>query len=85
VAVGDARQLAEDGLVEGGDPQVERELEAASFALEVLVELAAHLVERDAEHADSEAARELLLLPADGVGDPAETARGRGDEELADR
>ena len=85
LSVGNAGELGEHGLVEGRDAQVERKLEVAAAAGEVLVELTADLVERDPEHARPEAARQRLLLALDLVGDPAESAWGSRDEELADR
>ena len=66
-------------LVERRDAEVERQVELAAAALEVLVELAAHLVERRAQDAGAEDARDDLVLAFDGVRDAAEAARGRGE------
>jgi len=52
--------------------------------VEVLVELAPHLVERRAQDAEPEEARELLLLALGVEPDAAEPAVGRGDEQLAE-
>ena len=71
--------------MERGDAQVERQVELAARPGEVLVELAPHVVERRAQDADAEEARELLLLALGVEPDAAEPAVGRGDEQLADR
>ena len=84
LAVGDAGELAQHLLVERRDAEVERQVEVAAAALEVLVELAAHLVERRAQDAGAEDARDGLVLALDRVRDPAEAARGGGDEQVAD-
>ena len=83
--VGDAGELVQHCLVERRDAQVERQVERAPAAVEVLVELATHLVERRAEHAGAEGAGDHFVLAFDGERDAAEAARGRGEEELADR
>ena len=90
MAVLDARELGEDAPVElRRRAEVEREVERVPAALEVLVELAAHLVERGrrAEDARAEAAREVLEL-ALGIRvevDAAEAAVADADEQLPDR
>ena len=84
LAVRDARELVQHRLVERRDPEVERQVEVAAAALEVLVELAAHVVERRAQDAGAEDAGDRLVLALDGVRDAAEAARGRGDEQVAD-
>ena len=84
LAVRDAGQLVQHRLVEGRDAEVERQVEVAAPALEVLVELAAHVVERRAQDAGAEDARDHLVLALDRVRDAAEAARGGGEEQVAD-
>ena len=88
--VGDALELGEDTLLEGGQgAQIDREVELVAPAFEVFVELAAGLVHgpRRAQHADAVLAGKALdLLLRIGIeGDLAEAALGRGDEKRADR
>ena len=78
-------ELVQHVRVERRDPQVERQVERAATALEVLVELAPDVVERRAQHAHAEAARELLLPVVLPIRDAAEPAVGRGDVQVADR
>ena len=61
------------------------QVEVAPAAVEVLVELAAHIVERRAQDADAERARERLVAAVDGVRDAAEAARRRRQQQVADR
>ena len=67
---------------------IERQIEPAPVSLEVLVELAPRGVDRlrRAQHAHAEGAGEALELPLGlgVVGDAAETALGRRDEQAAD-
>ena len=88
--VGDALELGEDTLLEGGQgAQIDREVELVAPAFEVFVELAAGFVHgpRRAQHADAVLAGKALdLLLRIGIeGDLAEAALGRGDEKRADR
>src|SRR5580765_1550562 len=90
LSVRDARKLPKHAAVEvreAGD--VDRKVEGVPLALEVLVELAPRGIDRlrRAQHAHAEVARELLelALRVRVVGDPAEPARARGDEQRADR
>src|SRR5581483_11913947 len=78
-------KLSQDLLVKRGDAQVERQAERASAALEVLVELAAHLVERGAEHAHAEPAGELVLPAVAPVRDPGEAPIRHRDAQVAER
>src|SRR4051812_22152939 len=84
-AVRDLRKLTQHLFVEGGDPQVERQVELAPPAVEVLVQLAPGLVERRAQDARPEQTGKLLLLALRPEPDAAEAAVGRGDEQVADR
>src|SRR5262249_60982895 len=68
-AVRHAGELVEHRLLEAGDTQVERHVELAASALEVLVELAPDVVERRPQPADPEGAREERGPPRDAGGD----------------
>ena len=62
--------------MERRDAQVERQVEVAALAGEVLVELPPHLVDPRAQHANAEDAGELLLaLPHFAEVDGAEASR----------
>src|SRR5207244_1766812 len=82
LAVRHPGELAQDATVEIGEQRdVDREVEAVSLALEVLVELAACRIDRlrRAQHPKAESPGELLDFPlgVGVVGDPAEPARAR--------
>src|SRR4029077_5887480 len=90
LSVRDARKLPKHAAIEvreAGD--VDRKVEGVPLAFEVLVELTPRGIDRfrRAQHAHAEVARELfeLALRVGVVGDPAEPARARGDEQRADR
>ena len=82
--VRDAGQLGQHLGVERCHPQIERQVELAAAALEVLVELAPDVVDRAAQHAAPEHARQLVLLAFRVEVDASEAAVGRGDQQLAD-
>ena len=84
LSVGHVRELVEHSTVERRDPlEVELEVECLPPALEVLVELAARVVERRTQDADAEASREPfdVALGLGVVRDPAQPAWRRGEEQ----
>ena len=89
LAEGHARELVQDALAERRQPaQVDGEIEGVPATLEVLVELAMHVVDRG-RRPQHPATRQPLDALELGVGirverDPQQPAIGGGDEQLAE-